>query len=96
MKTHFIEKLTDFTGLFRSSAKVTALTYCDLHKIMHDDVIEVLKMFPEHAREFWENLHLTYDLRETSRIFKESERSDYSSECENSETTRNDFNLILF
>ena len=59
---------------------------------MHDDVIEVLKMFPEHARDFWENLHLTYDLRETSQIFKES---DFSSDCENSETTRNDFNFIL-
>ena len=58
---------------------------------MHDDVIDVLKMFPEHAKEFWENLHLTYNLREELEPnFRRSESSDYSSECENSETTSYD------
>ena len=60
----FGEVMTPNRAMGRSSSKVTALTYCDLHKIMHDDIIEVLEMFPEYAQDFWDNLHLTYDLRD--------------------------------
>ena len=50
---------------------------------MHDDIIEVLEMFPEYAADFWNNLCLTFDLHETgdrseipeSRKSKSSESS---------------------
>ena len=48
----------------KSCATVRALTYCDLHKIHAEDIIEILEMYPEYARGFWSNLDLTFDLRE--------------------------------
>ena len=48
----------------KSCATVRALTYCDLHKIHAEDIIEILEMYPEYARGFWNNLDLTFDLRE--------------------------------
>ena len=48
----------------KSCATVRALTYCDLHKIHAEDIIEILEMYPEYAKGFWSNLDLTFDLRE--------------------------------
>ena len=48
----------------KSSSTVRALTYCDLHKINATDIIEVLEMYPEYAKGFWDNLKLTYNLKE--------------------------------
>ena len=36
----------------KSSCNVRALTYCDLHKIMRDDLLEVLELYPEFAESF--------------------------------------------
>ena len=52
----------------KSCATVRALTYCDLHKIHAEDIIEILEMYPEYARGFWSNLDLTFDLREVTRV----------------------------
>lgn len=51
----------------KSNADVRALTYCDLHKIHREDVLEVLDMYPEFSDHFWSNLEITFNLRDVSR-----------------------------
>uniref|UniRef100_A0A915IGP8 Cyclic nucleotide-binding domain-containing protein n=1 Tax=Romanomermis culicivorax TaxID=13658 RepID=A0A915IGP8_ROMCU len=48
----------------KSSSNVRALTYCDLHKILREDLLDVLDMYPEFADYFCQNLHITYNLRD--------------------------------
>ncbi|KAG7281610.1 hypothetical protein CRUP_033720, partial [Coryphaenoides rupestris] len=48
----------------KSNADVRALTYCDLHKILREDVQEVLDMYPEFCEHFWSNLEITFNLRD--------------------------------
>ncbi|TNN50997.1 Potassium voltage-gated channel subfamily H member 7 [Liparis tanakae] len=48
----------------KSCADVRALSYCDLHTIQRDEILEVLDMYPEFADHFLANLELTFDLRE--------------------------------
>ncbi|KAJ8278771.1 hypothetical protein COCON_G00058370 [Conger conger] len=52
----------------KSNADVRALTYCDLHKIQREDVLEVLDMYPEFCDHFWSNLEITFNLRDTNMI----------------------------
>ncbi|KAL2085358.1 hypothetical protein ACEWY4_018678 [Coilia grayii] len=52
----------------KSNADVRALTYCDLHKIQREDVLEVLDMYPEFSDHFWTNLEITFNLRDTNMI----------------------------
>ncbi|XP_062872365.1 potassium voltage-gated channel subfamily H member 2a [Trichomycterus rosablanca] len=52
----------------KSCADVKALTYCDLHKIHREDVLEVLDMYPEFSNNFWGNLEITFNLRDTTII----------------------------
>uniref|UniRef100_A0A7N4PPT8 Potassium voltage-gated channel subfamily H member 7 n=1 Tax=Sarcophilus harrisii TaxID=9305 RepID=A0A7N4PPT8_SARHA len=47
----------------KSNADVRALTYCDLHKIQREDLLEVLDMYPEFSDHFLTNLELTFNLR---------------------------------
>ncbi|XP_053473012.1 potassium voltage-gated channel subfamily H member 6a isoform X3 [Ictalurus furcatus] len=62
----------------KSSADVRALTYCDLHKILRDDLLEVLDMYPDFSDSFWTNLEITFNLRDADRIIQPdpSEESD--------------------
>uniref|UniRef100_H3C3A5 Voltage-gated inwardly rectifying potassium channel KCNH2 n=1 Tax=Tetraodon nigroviridis TaxID=99883 RepID=H3C3A5_TETNG len=46
----------------KSRADVRALTYCDLHKISREDMLEVLDMYPEFCDTFWSNLEITFNL----------------------------------
>merc|ERR1712106_652295 len=48
----------------KSSCNVRALTYCDLHKIMRDDLLEVLELYPEFAESFANNLQITFSMRD--------------------------------
>uniref|UniRef100_A0A4W5LYM3 Voltage-gated inwardly rectifying potassium channel KCNH2 n=1 Tax=Hucho hucho TaxID=62062 RepID=A0A4W5LYM3_9TELE len=48
----------------KSNADVRALTYCDLHKIHREDMLEVLDMYPEFSDYFWGNLEITFNLRD--------------------------------
>ncbi|XP_063284693.1 potassium voltage-gated channel subfamily H member 7 isoform X1 [Pelobates fuscus] len=48
----------------KSNADVRALTYCDLHKIQREDLLEVLDMYPEFSDQFLTNLELTFNLRD--------------------------------
>ena len=48
----------------KSSCNIRALTYCDLHKISRDDLLDVLELYPEFAESFSANLELTFILRD--------------------------------
>ncbi|XP_077303702.1 voltage-gated inwardly rectifying potassium channel KCNH7 [Lithobates pipiens] len=50
----------------KSNADVRALTYCDLHKIQREELLEVLDMYPEFSDQFLTNLELTFNLRDES------------------------------
>ncbi|XP_058269185.1 potassium voltage-gated channel subfamily H member 2a [Hemibagrus wyckioides] len=64
----FGEHINLYTRPGKSCADVRALTYCDLHKIQREDVLEVLDMYPEFSNNFWSNLEITFSLRDTTTI----------------------------
>jgi potassium voltage-gated channel Eag-related subfamily H protein len=51
------------TAIGQSAANVRALTYCDLHTIKRDKLLEVLDFYQAFANSFARNLVLTYNLR---------------------------------
>ncbi|GAB0191530.1 potassium voltage-gated channel subfamily H member 7 [Grus japonensis] len=62
----------------KSNADVRALTYCDLHKIQREDLLEVLDMYPEFSDLFLTNLELTFNLRdETAKIVSSRKQKNY-------------------
>lgn len=65
----FGEHICRYKTVGKSSCNVRALTYCDLHKILREDLIEVLEMYPEFAETFEYNLEVTYNLRDVSYNF---------------------------
>ncbi|CAP37254.2 Protein CBR-UNC-103.2 [Caenorhabditis briggsae] len=54
----------------KSSCNVRALTNCDLHKILRDDLLDVLDMYPEFAETFCKNLTITYNLRDDAQSLR--------------------------
>lgn len=48
----------------KANADVRALSYCDLSTIQREDLMEVLDMYPEFADYFFNNLELTFNLRD--------------------------------
>ncbi|XP_078320838.1 voltage-gated inwardly rectifying potassium channel KCNH6-like isoform X2 [Crassostrea virginica] len=60
----FGENLCRYETVGKSSCNVRALTYCDLHKIHRDDLLEILEMYPEFSEHFVRNLEVTFDLRD--------------------------------
>jgi len=52
----------------QSAANVRALTYCDLHTIKRDKLLEVLDFYQAFANSFARNLLLTYNLRHRVRF----------------------------
>lgn len=52
----------------KSSCNVRALTYCDLHKISRDDLLDVYELYPEFADSFSNNLEVTFILRDVRLI----------------------------
>lgn len=55
-----------YSTLGKSNSNVRALTYCDLHKISRDDLLDVLDLFPEFYDHFVNNLEITYNMRDVS------------------------------
>lgn len=55
----------------KSNADVRALSYCDLSTIQREDLLEVIDMYPEFADYFFNNLELTFNLRDESAKVKE-------------------------
>ncbi|XP_054455496.1 potassium voltage-gated channel subfamily H member 6 [Anoplopoma fimbria] len=52
----------------KSNSDVYTITYCDLHRIQRDDLMEVLDIYPSFADNFWRNLDITFDLREADQV----------------------------
>ncbi|XP_041821851.1 potassium voltage-gated channel subfamily H member 7 [Chelmon rostratus] len=68
----FGEMIHLFAKPGKSCADVRALSYCDLHTIQREEILEVLDMYPEFADHFLTNLELTFDLRdENSKTSKQ-------------------------
>ncbi|KAL3053462.1 hypothetical protein OYC64_005904 [Pagothenia borchgrevinki] len=70
----------------KSSSDVRALTYCDLHKIQREDLLEVMDMYPDFADKFWTNLEITFNLRDADRIHLPTPGRD--SDCDYRRTRR--------
>ncbi|XP_075436595.1 voltage-gated inwardly rectifying potassium channel KCNH2-like isoform X3 [Ascaphus truei] len=64
----FGEPLNLYARPGKSNADVRALTYCDLHKIHREELLEVLDMYPEFSDYFWTSLEITFNLRDTNMI----------------------------
>lgn len=65
----FGEMIHLYTKPGKSCADVRALSYCDLHTIQREEILEVLDMYPEFADHFLTNLELTFNLRdENSKV----------------------------
>ncbi|XP_052005086.1 potassium voltage-gated channel subfamily H member 7-like [Xyrauchen texanus] len=62
----------------KSNADVRALSYCDLHTIQREELLEVLDMYPEFADYFLTNLELTFNLRDenTKNTYLQASDSD--------------------
>lgn len=50
----------------KSNSNVRALTYCDLHKIHREDLLDVLDLYPEFYEYFVTNLEITFNMRDVS------------------------------
>ncbi|XP_044073635.1 potassium voltage-gated channel subfamily H member 7-like isoform X1 [Siniperca chuatsi] len=64
----------------KSNADVRALSYCDLSTIQREDLLEVLDMYPEFADCFFNNLELTFNLRDESAKPSSSQGCDSDGE----------------
>ncbi|XP_018011421.1 potassium voltage-gated channel subfamily H member 6 [Hyalella azteca] len=53
-----------YPSIGKSSCSVRALTYCDLHRIMRDDILDVLELYPEFHETFARNIEITFNLRD--------------------------------
>ncbi|KAI1287678.1 Potassium voltage-gated channel protein eag [Halotydeus destructor] len=71
----------------QSCANVRGLTYCDLHSIKRDKLLEVLNFYHTFANSFARNLVLTYNLRHRV-IFRKV--ADVKKEMELAERRKND------
>ncbi|XP_029926420.1 potassium voltage-gated channel subfamily H member 7-like [Myripristis murdjan] len=66
----------------KSCADVRALSYCDLHTIQREEILEVLDMYPEFADHFLTNLELTFDLRDdNAKTNPQAADSDDDNKC---------------
>ncbi|XP_057681704.1 potassium voltage-gated channel subfamily H member 6 [Corythoichthys intestinalis] len=64
-----------------SNSDVVTITYCDLHRIQRDDLLEVLDLYPGFADNFWRNLDLTFDLRDADQVAATS-TDDSGDDCD--------------
>ncbi|ELU16133.1 hypothetical protein CAPTEDRAFT_228010 [Capitella teleta] len=51
------------SSIGKSNYCVRALSYCDLHKILLDDLQEILDVYPEFSGEFLQKFRVTFNLR---------------------------------
>ncbi|XP_074973344.1 voltage-gated inwardly rectifying potassium channel KCNH6 isoform X1 [Phalacrocorax aristotelis] len=64
----FGEPISLYARPGKSNADVRALTYCDLHRIQREDLLEVLDMYPAFSDNFWSNLEITFNLRDADSV----------------------------
>uniref|UniRef100_A0A8C5N200 Potassium voltage-gated channel subfamily H member 6 n=1 Tax=Leptobrachium leishanense TaxID=445787 RepID=A0A8C5N200_9ANUR len=74
----FGEPISLYARPGKSNADVRALTYCDLHKIQREDLLEVLDMYPTFSDCFWSNLEITFNLRDADSIPRSPTSEDYN------------------
>lgn len=55
----------------KSAYTVRAYQYCDLHKIMRDDLLDILAMYPDFAKSFNKRLRISCNLRDEEFIDKQ-------------------------
>ncbi|KAG1661761.1 Potassium voltage-gated channel subfamily H member 7 [Nymphon striatum] len=60
----FGENPCTYPTIGKSSCNVRALTYCDLHKVYREDLLDVLEMYPEFYDSLAANLEITFTLRD--------------------------------
>lgn len=60
----FGENFYLYREIIKSNANVRALTYCDLHTISRESLLEVLDAYTDFAEHFSSELEITYNLRE--------------------------------
>lgn len=48
----------------KARASVRALTYCDLHSISRDNLLYIMRAYPEFRKTFNEEMQITFDLRD--------------------------------
>ncbi|KAF2363752.1 Ion transport domain [Trinorchestia longiramus] len=53
-----------YPSIGKSACSVRALTHCDLHRIMRDDILDVLDLYPEFQETFARNIEITFNLRD--------------------------------
>lgn len=63
----FGENPCSYPTIGKSSCNVRALTYCDLHKVNREDLLDVLEMYPEFYDSLASNLEITFTLRDVSK-----------------------------
>ena len=52
--------------LGKSCYAVTAISYCDLHKISLSDLAAILDVYPEFANQFLHSFYITFNLRQVT------------------------------
>jgi len=57
-------RVTDGSTVGKSCYAVTAISYCDLHKISLDDLAAILDVYPEFASQFLHDFYITFSLRQ--------------------------------
>ncbi|XP_035525500.1 potassium voltage-gated channel subfamily H member 6 [Morone saxatilis] len=65
----------------KSNSDVHTITYCDLHRILRDDLLEVLDVYPSFADNFWGNLEITFDLRDADQVPQIITADDSGDDC---------------
>ena len=55
--------LSTSSGVGKSEYSVRALSYCDIHKIMLDDLCAILNAYPEFSGDFLQKFTVTFNLR---------------------------------
>jgi len=54
------------SAIAKSCYAVTAISYCDLHKISLSDLAAILDVYPEFANQFLHSFYITFNLRQVS------------------------------
>ncbi|XP_028332040.1 potassium voltage-gated channel subfamily H member 6 [Gouania willdenowi] len=65
----------------KSNSDVRTITYCDLHRIPRDDLLEVLDLYPGFADNFWRNLEIAFDLRDADQVPETITTDDSGDDC---------------
>ncbi|KAL3315465.1 Potassium voltage-gated channel subfamily H member 7 [Cichlidogyrus casuarinus] len=55
-----------YQSIGKSKCNVRALSYCDLHRINRQELLDTLKMYPEFSESFSKGLEITFNLRDVS------------------------------